>query len=128
MSAGKSRYVSSANVYAFATFTFGSPPRTSSFVTARPVRPFTRADIRTMTRASQPIRRGERPRPDAGRERLHDADDLVQPLRSDAGADRGRGRDAVRARAVRVDPVVDAQVRAVGPLEEDPPPPPHPPV
>src|SRR3989442_6752825 len=37
-----------------------SPPSTSSFVTARLTRPFTRTAIRSITRSSQPTRRGLR--------------------------------------------------------------------
>jgi hypothetical protein len=81
------------------------------------------------TRSSQPVRRGlpvlvvqlgrERARADARRVRLRDADDLVDVLRADAGADARRAGDRVRRRHERIRPVVDVEHRRLGALEED---------
>ena len=58
ISAGNSSIRSSANVYAVHTLIVFRLSRTSSFVTAIPVSPFTRAASRSITRSSHPTRRG----------------------------------------------------------------------
>src|SRR5436309_15361928 len=54
----------------------------------------------------------KRSRPDAGSECLRDADDVAQELRPHSRAHRGRPGHAYARRAERIDPVVDAEVRA----------------
>ena len=61
----------------------------------------------------------ERTFADAGAVGLGDAEDVVEHVRTDAGAGAGRAGDGVGARDVRVRTVVDVEHRALGAFEEE---------
>ena len=63
--------------------------------------------------------RGKRSRADAARERLHDADHAADRGGADAGTHARRRGDAVARGPVRVDAVIDVEVRALRALEQD---------
>ena len=61
----------------------------------------------------------ERTFADAGAVGLGDAEDVVEHVRTDAGAGAGRAGDGVGARDVRVRAVVDVEHLTLRPLKED---------
>ena len=61
---------------------------------------------------------GERTGAHARRVRLDDAEHVIEHPRSDAAARRGRARDAVGARHVRIRAVVDVEQRALRAFEQ----------
>ena len=118
--------------------------RTSSFVSASDVIPLTRTAKRSATRSSQPHRRSrpvtvpnspselahallgfafdlarERALAHARHVRLGDADDLVDPIRTDPEADRRAGGDRAGRGDERVGAVVEVEQRPLGALEQD---------
>ena len=64
----------------------------------------------------------ERPLADAGHVGLGDSEDLVDPLRPEAEADRSPGGDRARGRDEGIRAVVEVEQRPLGALEEDAPP------
>src|SRR3989442_1239180 len=92
---------------------------------AAPPRPSRRRSVFASAPLAQIFRgrpfdfRGKRSGADARGEGLRDADDVGQELRSHPRADRcGPGNTIARC-PERIDPVVDAEVRALGALEQD---------